>query len=229
MYRRSILAASLFACLTLASSAFGAFIPLAGTVELLPSDTVVPGMVSATDFGTLLAFRDEGYSFSTTAGTTSGVVRSAVYRNPNGTLDFWYQVSNDSSSATEIARETNTNFAGYQTWVGFMFDGGALPGLTWGMGTKQPITADANNDQSVIGFSFRPPDATAKIKPGETSAALVISTDAVYYTLGNAAVIDGGTQTVDAFQPAIPGPATWVLGATGLLGILASRRWKRNS
>ncbi|MCC6591120.1 MAG: PEP-CTERM sorting domain-containing protein [Bryobacterales bacterium] len=229
MFRRSVTAASLFAFLTLAPSAFGAFIPLAGTVELLPLDTLAPGMVSATDFGTLLASRDELYSFTTTAGTTSGVLRSAVYRNPNGTLDFWYQVTNDSTSATEIARETNTSFVGFQTWVGFMFDGGALPGLAWTTGTKQPITSDGNIDQSVVGFSFRPPDATAKIKPGETSAALVISTDAIFYTLGNSAVIDGGTQTVTTFQPAIPEPSTWVLGATGLLGIFASRRWKRKS
>ena len=181
----------------LAIAPYSQAIPLPGTVLTTPSFTAFPGLVpSGTPTGTLLASLVSPYSFVTTAGTTSGTLTTAVYRNPSGTLDFYYQVANSAASATAIAREADTSFTGFTTSTGFRVDA-VGPFVA---GTAPPVFADRSVSGSVIGFSFNPPES-AKISPGMTSAILVISTDATQFTLGNAVIIDGGTQTVAAFQP----------------------------
>src|ERR1700693_5097183 len=65
---------------------------LTGTLPLTAGATVFPGIVPpGTNPGTLLAEESEPFSFTTTGGTTSGFLDSAVY-NDAGTLDFYYQV-----------------------------------------------------------------------------------------------------------------------------------------
>ncbi len=212
----------IFAMLPAANAAF-----LTGTTPVGASQTiftVVPIPV-ATPAGALLASLLSPYSFLTTAGTTSGTLLSAVYQNPSGTLDFYYQVANSAGSATAIARETDTSFAGWVTQVGFRVDAvGAFVA-----GTVAPITADRNGNGTVVGFQFNPPDG-AKILPGTTSNTLVISTLATNFVAGNAAVIDGGTQTVGAFQPAgnVPEPATFGMIGAGLLALAGIRRMRRS-
>ena len=155
--------------------------------------------------GTLLASLLSPFSFSTTAGTTSGSVLSAVYQNPSGTLDFYYQIANNAASATSLARQSSTSFAGFLTQVAFRLDGGSLPGgagFVNGTAGIIPVTADRDASGTTVGFNFVPTPPGTKIPPGTTSAVLVISTDATAFAAGNVEIIDGGGQIVASFQPA---------------------------
>ena len=199
--------------------------PLVGTVLTSPGATVFPTLTSAAP-GTLLASLVAPYSFATTAGTTSGTLTSAVYRNSSGTLDFYYQVMNSSGSATDIAREIDTSFAGVTTWTGYRTDA-VGPFVA---GTVAPVTADRNVAGSVVGFNFNPPES-AEILHGTTSDILVISTNSLLFTAGNASVIDGGTSTVASFAAVptsgVPEPTTTLLIGGGLAAVAILRRWKR--
>jgi hypothetical protein len=176
---------------------------------IVPSALVTPGgaavgvPLTSQAPGTLLASLSAAFSFSTTAGTTSGSVLSAVYRNGSGTLDFYYQIVNNAASATSLARQTSTSFAGFLTAVAFRLDGGSLTGTAFVNGTPGiiPVTADRDASGTTVGFNFVPTPPGTKIPPGTTSAVLIISTDAVTFTNGNATIIDGGVQTVASFQP----------------------------
>ena len=203
--------------------------PLTGTVLTDPGLTVFPGM-TIDDPGTLLASMVTPWSFVVpppTGGTTSGELRSAVYMNTTGTLDFYYQVVNDASSSTDIARESDANFAGFETWTGFRLDGASLPGGIFTDGGILPFTADRDGAGIVVGFNFGPLPGD-RILEGTTSAVLVISTNATMYTIGNASIIDGGTATVEAFQPAaIPEPSTAMLVCAGLASVVVGLKRRR--
>jgi len=188
---------------------------------------VAPPLTTAAA-GTLLASLDVPFSFSTTAGTTSGVLRSAVYRNPSGTIDFYYQVFNNLNSVTALSRESDTSFSGFTTNLAFRVDTGSLTGSTFTTPTAGiiPVTADRDASGTTVGFNFVPAPPGTKVPPGSTSAVLIISTNATSFTAGNAEIIDGGTITVAAFQPAsgVPEPATLALIGGGLLALAAIRR-----
>jgi hypothetical protein len=229
--------ALIIACIMVVPSAKA---DLLGTVATAPSETVFPGLVlSGTDPGTLLAFLS--VPFVSTLGTTAGTLVSAVFEESGGTLDFYYQVTNDltapncgsawQSACDPISRETDTSFTGFTTALGFRVDGSTLPTGIFIDGTVAPVTGDRNSVGNVVGFSFNPPDQ-AKIQPGQTSNVLVISTNATNFKAGNASVIDGGTTTVAAFEPAvgpskIPEPASIILLGGGLLALGAFRRLRR--
>jgi PEP-CTERM motif len=152
---------------------------------------------------------------------------SAVFIR-GGTLDFYDQIFNSAGSVTALFREADISFTGFGTSVAFRLDGGSLPGgpgFVNGTPGIIPVTADRDSSGSTVGFNFVPTPPGTKIPPGTTSSVLVISTDATRFTAGNAAVIDGGSQTVASFQPAsVPEPATFVLLGGGLLAFAGIRR-----
>ena len=219
----------LLAAIAFALASGASAYPLSGTTALadIPGNAL-PGNATGDNPGTLLADMTEPWSFTTTAGTTSGTLRTAVFRESSGTLDFYYQVSNDASSKTSIGRESNTFFDGFLTSVGFRTDGSSdamLAPAGFANGTMAPDLTDRN--AGVIGFNFSLV-VTDKIAPGETSNILIISTNAMNYTKGNAELLDGGATTVAAFQPtSVPEPTTMALLGGGLLALAGIRRYRR--
>src|SRR5579872_3729522 len=195
---------------------------LVGTVPTAPGATVFPGLVApGTPAGTLLATKTDPF---TTSPGTSGVLDLAVYQESGGTLDFYYQIFNNANSIDSIARETDTNFVGFSTATGFRLDGSTLTGTSFVDGTVAPVTADRNSVGDVVGFSFNPPDS-AKIAPGQFSDVFVISTNATKYTTGTAALIDGGSVNLSAYQPtAVPEPKILIPLALGFLTLVGKSR-----
>jgi hypothetical protein len=128
----TILGLAIFLILPSRASAF-----LPGTVPVAPGNTVIPGDTTGQVAGTLLASLST--PFTTNLGTTSGTLRSAVFIEPGGTLDFYYQIVNSSLSRDGIARETDTDFFPFQTQVGFRLDGASLTGSPFSNGTTLPV------------------------------------------------------------------------------------------
>lgn len=190
-----------------------------------PTNTIFPVDCTGQDPGTLEAWMSSAFTYTTTSGTNTGFIYSAVY-DDGGTMDFYYQVVNDPSSSTALARLTATDFASFTTDSAYRTDGSTLTGTGFVDGTIGPQTSDSNVDGSVIGFSFYPPTGPpTELAPGDTSYVMIISTDATSYTAGDASIIDGGTDTVAAFEPGSATPEPASLGLLGL-GLLALAGWK---
>ncbi len=199
---------------------------IVGPVLTFPNTTVFPGAATGTP-GTLVAHTKQNYSYTTTAGTTSGTIESAVYLQSNGLLDFFYQVNNSASSATSIERLSNTSFTGFVTSTGFLLNGSTLSGTTFVNGTVAPATADRDISGAVVGFNFFVPN---EIGPGQSSNVIVIATNAANFVVGNSEVLDGGSFTTTTFQPAaaptVPEPSSLALLGSGLISFAGVIRRK---
>ena len=214
------------------------FVSSSQAAFIVPSAVVTPGgpavavPLTAAAPGSLLASLVAPFAFSTTAGTTSGTIVSAVFRNPSGTLDFYYEVVNNGTSVTALSREPDTSFDGFATSLAFRLDGASLGGPFMASSPGIiPVTGDRDSSGTVVGFNFTPAPPGTKIPPGTTSAVLVISTDATNFRAGDAEIIDGGAATVASFEPTsivspppVPEPASFALVGLGLLAVAGIRR-----
>jgi len=198
-----------------------------------PGDTVTPCLANGQGPGTLLA--SISAPFTSSLGTSSGTLVSAVFREAGGTLDFYYQVFENTTSTNcgtagkpvcdPISRETDTSFATWLTQLAYRTDGSTLPGGLFVNGDTTPQTADRNSPGGdVIGFTFNGAPVPSPIQPGHTGNVLIISTNSLFLMPGNASVIDGGVTTVASFQPGVPEPASFALVGLGLLAVGSIQR-----
>ena len=164
----------------------------------------------------------------TTSGSVSGSYTAAVYSDPSnvfgsGRLDFVIQLSNSAMSLDAIVRATTQSFTGFLTDVGYTATGSAIPGGLFVNGTTVPISVDRSLSGDTVGFQMGA--APNGIPPGQTSVALIIETNAQFFSNGNLNVIDGGTTTLRVFAPILPdgGSAVTLLGVA-LAGIEFLRR-----
>jgi hypothetical protein len=173
-----------------------------------PSDAGPTGTVIATS--TLPFVGIPGAVFQ---GTVTSQVISGDTTNPHGGLTFTYQFTNDQSSDNSINRLTATPFGDFLTDVSFVDGTGVVPAFI-----------DRGPSGDPVGFSFNnAPIGTGLVNPGDTSAVLVVRTDAPALQPGIISLIDGGTGTVVGFAP-IPEPGMLSLIAGAGLMMLRRRR-----
>jgi hypothetical protein len=157
-----------------------------------------------------------------------------VYRDPlnafgANNLDFVYQIFNSAASPDAVGRATAVNFTGFMVDAGYDPTGGTDFGAPYVNGGVTPQLVDRLS-QDVIGFAFATPNPNLAIKPGQNSTTLIIQTNATNFTRGFLNIIDGGTTTVNAFQPltAVPEPASFAMIGAGLLALAGIRRMRRS-
>lgn len=203
--------------------------PLACATPTPVTAVVFPTDCTGADGGTLLASVVDPWTFAP-ATATSGTLVAAVYRNASGTLDFYYQVFNSAASVTDIARESDVDFTGFTTALGFDTAGNTDLGGAFVNGGVVPATGDRQSAANP-GFNFtNPPAGFGFVDPGMNSAVLVISTNATNWQPGFSEVLDGGSATVPTFEPkaAVPEPMSLMLLGSSLLGLgILFRRQKK--
>jgi hypothetical protein len=221
--------------LTLALAATAVLATPAAATELLPNTVAVPfSPIDASTRGTLLDSIETG---TTGATTYEGFLRSAVYQNTLGTLDFYFQVAITSIEfGDEVFNLTASNFSGFTVDAlvdTTDFDGGGIftaasnPNLDGPPGST--TTASRNGfGGSVVRADF---GANGLEGAGQTSATYIFRTNATNYTLGGTFTTQDGSVAQRAnFAPvaAVPEPATWamMLMGFGAMGVSLRRRRK---
>lgn len=153
--------------------------------------------------------------------TMSGTYRAFVEADPNnvfchGCLDFFFEVTNSSSSADAIARITDANFGVFLTDVGFTTGSGSISGGVL------PSTVDRSTNGSVVGFNFNVPNA---VGPGSSTQVLEVQTNARFFMRGTLQIIDSAVASVTSFDPCpVPEPASMTLMLLGGVALLVGRR-----
>jgi hypothetical protein len=206
-------------------------IPLAaGTPK---QSLAIPGVAETTSPGTLLNWLTTGFTINKpNSPSITGTFITAVYRNAAGFIDFYYQIANTSllvpNSDQGLSGVTGYNFGSAATSVGYYIDHTLFGGIFAAPNaypSGRPLTADRTADGNRVTMWFGPPWGANKIHPGETSAILLVATNARNYVAGWADVQNTSYATVRAFQ--IPEPATMTTVLMGLALLAGARRRQR--
>ncbi|GAO39761.1 hypothetical protein SCH01S_39_00460 [Sphingomonas changbaiensis NBRC 104936] len=216
----------IFAAVALAISPAHAAQVFSGNGIGSPGATIDP--FDASTRGTLLAYSET----SGGAFTFSTKFRSAVYRNTDGHLDFYYQVERTGagpSGNNAIQKFTGADFGAFDTFAfrdDSDFDG---PGGFLAAGNPGTFTSLASRsfDGNVLGVNF----GSNNLVGTENSTTYIFRTNAFAFKAGTFGVIDGSTVEGPSFAPTVPEPATWamMLGGFSLLGVVARRRRARTN
>jgi hypothetical protein len=218
---------SAVATLALMLLGFGGYPPRAS------ADLLTPGMSGPPDLFILAGMTQEAStSGSLVSATFTASYIENVYSDPGnvfgaGDLDFVIQVKDTGAVAPfsgDIEHITNATYTGFMTDVGYDID--TLSGFTPGTATA-PFTVDRSNGGDTISWDFVNPGGLDTLTPGDTTALLVVETNATNYNPGLLSAIDGGSATVDGFAAAPvpePGALTLLAATSWLLGARRPRR-----
>ena len=206
----------------------------ANATLLLPgSGPLAVDILAAVPGGTVLASQ----SNPVTTPHWSGTARAAVVRTGGvgSTLDFYYQVTNATSSTDALGRVTGADFANVFSTNVFQTAQTATPFSIFLAGNQAASSGDRGSG-GVVGFNFAPgASGTGKIDPGETSDILIIRTNAKAFDTGVMGILDGTGTFAPAYQAAgtplvgpIPEPGTLAQLGSGLiaLGGIGRKRMK---
>ena len=198
--------------------------------------TIVPGTVdgsfdpfNAATQGSALAMT----SVPGTAFTFAATMRSAVYRNTGGTLDFYYQVQRTGPGSLpgrdqEVKAFTAADFSGFS--VGAFVSGADLDGAGMFTASNNPGGFTSLVGRTADGVTLRTEFNVNGLVGTETSATYIFRTNATAFRAGTFGVIDGSTFSGLAFAPssAVPEPATWGMMLVGF-GVVGSALRRRKS
>jgi hypothetical protein len=215
MKKKLLISLTLATALVLAS-----YLPAAANFNLAPGGSVTPPPTdTSSPSGAAVIIANTGLvPFVSNLGPNdfSGRVQEWVFREPTGTLDFVYQVRQDTGTQS-IDKLTVSSYAGFLTSVGInpaIFN--SLPP------TIAPFTAVRSANGVNIDFDF----ADSAFAPGLQSFALDIQTNALNFIPGNISTINSGVASVPGFAPA-PIPPSALLMGSGLLGLAVMRLRRR--
>ncbi len=201
----------------------------AQAVSIVPGsqDLIFDPFVAGTQ-GTVLATT----SVPGTALTFSAILRSAVYRNTFGTLDFYYQVARTGAGTIGnqmIDAFTAADFSGFLV-DGFVSavdpDGAGFFAAAFNPGSSTTTTGRSPNSGVTLQTNF----GTNGLVDNEISATYIFRTNATAFTTGTFGIIDGSTYSGIAFAPinAVPEPASWALMFVGF-GVVGGALRRRKS